>query len=263
MSTLLSDTTPGPQKYRLCGSCGKDLTEPGSRTSFHVGQNSALSTDEIEAAVRELKYPSAKALSKTFSDYLEAHSWAISAIIKTDSLLHYGHAFEDHEPHHVKAHEYYLSRHDPAYLGVLGVSFVINGLPILYYDFVPQYMPRCPSPRPRELTFFEERRIFEDFLNLCFGSLGFEFVFRCSEDQPDGAGVAIPGPLVKKEGKWQWKPFFRSWAEYGPRLVTKLGTLLREMETGRSPKYMMELFHRLRIYYVSASSISPVLRVPH
>ncbi len=64
-------------------------------------QSSDLSTDEIEAAVRELKYPSAKSLSKTFSDYLEAHSWAISALIKIDSILHYGHTFDDHEPHHV------------------------------------------------------------------------------------------------------------------------------------------------------------------
>ncbi len=271
-------------------------------------KSSDLSTDEIAAAVRELKYPSAKSLSKTFSDYLEAHSWAISALIKTDSILHYGHTFEDHKPHHVlclrficcrefsaytaqerdhrphcaffllrsnrfnnlsdwlqapgdmeriggrykrdakRAHEYYLSRGDPAYLGVLGVSFVIDGLPILHYDFVPQYLPRSPSPRPPGLSFEEERRIFEDFLLLCMGSLGFEFVFRCPEDEPDGAGVAIPGPLVKEDGKWKWRPFFKTWAQYEPRLVPKVEKLLREMETKHSPKYMMELFHRYAVH---------------
>ncbi|TFK88726.1 hypothetical protein K466DRAFT_652480 [Polyporus arcularius HHB13444] len=316
MSTLLVDATPGPLKYRLCGNCGKDLAEqqvqrrecqsnqwPIHKRSFHVEKSSDLSTDEIEAAVRELKYPSAKSLSKTFSDYLEAHSWAISALIKTDSILHYGHTFEDHKPHHVlclrfkcrrefsvdtaqerdrrphcaffllrsnrfrnlsdwltapgdmeriggrytrdmrKAHKYYLSRGDPSYLGVLGVSLVIDGLPILHYDFVPQYLPRAPSPRPPKLSFMEERRIFEDFLILCIGSLDFEFVFRCTEDEPDGAGVAIPGPLVKEDGKWKWRPFFRTWAQYEPRLVPNVEKLLREMETKRSPKYMMELFH--------------------
>lgn len=267
-----------------------------------------VSDAEMDAAAKEMKFPSAAALSKIFSDYMEAHSWAVSAIIKTKSLLHYGHAFEDHRPEHVfclrfscrsefkpdveverdrrphcaflvreshrytnlpdwlqvprdlkrlgglymrdgrKAHEYYLSRSDPAYLDVFGVSFVIMGFPIVHYQFIPQYLPRCSSPRPPELGFFQERRIFEDFLILCIGSLAFEFVFRCSGDGLDAtdaedAGVAIPGQLVKEGGSWRWKPLFARWADYDPRRVPRLKRLLEEMETGRSPKYMMQLFH--------------------
>ncbi len=70
----------------------------------------------------------------------------------------------------------------------------------------------------------------------CMGSLGFESVLRYPEDAPDGSGVAIPGPLVKEDGKWTWKPFFASWAEYEPDRSPELENVLTTTETGRSPK---------------------------
>lgn len=127
------------------------------------------------------------------------------------------------------------SSHNPRFVGVLPVRFVVENMVSFKTLLHPLFRQRPCSP---ELTrIWEESR--DDILTtareLFAKSINPGLALRYVEGQESSA--VLPGRYVRRNRRWIWKPLFTDWDKYlsGPRGIDKVDALL-EPSTGEDER---------------------------
>ena len=139
-------------------------------------------------------------------------------------------------------------RRHPDYLGVLPMTFLVDGLSTRFARFIPQLRPaQLPSPTPLVVDDSGKKAVLEDIIRLCSGSINAGIPIRPQEGSgPEGMVLALPGQYVRgQSGSWSWTTLFSCWEDYRRGVHLQLDELFDTLTLRNVPGDTIAAFNLL------------------